>query len=580
MDCLLRYFIRHGKSGKVYQDKTFNGVNLSIGRAADQALFLSDLRVALQHAVISQLKKDRFLIQSKSLFGIWINDRLAQSVVINVGDVVKIGNSLLKVVEPPKDFDLALEIEIMPIGKAVIPHKQQKKIKPPWWRSIRLMSWSLFLGILLFFLAIPMFSVYQEDLYAPHVERLAERFNVDTFEQELSLPFALSQRFWNTGPLSSSHHHIQQDCRVCHDEAFESVTDKNCISCHKETAPHVEPDYFDLPQLQETRCATCHAEHNGKYALVRKDDSLCSDCHKNLQEIVDTELKNASDFGSNHPRLQATLLRVNNENNAFSQERTDDDDEENFIETSNINFSHEYHLSREGLNTIDGIERLWCEDCHQREKGDEKMRPISYQKHCEQCHPLNFTPVDTERKVPHGRIEEILFTLEEYYGNRALVGGYVDFEGDDVPDVVARKRDEFDKDLSAEELHTAMLWAKTKARNMSEELFEFSSCIQCHKVQRIDETPPRWTVSPVRLSQNWYPKAYFTHERHKTTNCGTCHLAEESAESAEILIPSLETCQNCHAGIHSDNRLQSTCVDCHGFHIKSEFRMGNSDDDF
>ncbi len=571
MNCLLRYFLRHGKTGKVYQDKVFNGVNLSIGRAADQTLFLSDLRVALQHAVISQTHKNRFLLQSKSLFGIWVNGRLAQSVVIGTGDEIKIGNSILKVVEPLQDFDLCLEIEIMPAGKTRLPSKQARP-QALWWRSVRGWSWVLFLTVIGFFLLLPLFSVYQQDFYQPYVDQWAEKLNIDTMEQELSLPLMFSQRFWNTGQVASAHYYFQQDCGVCHQNAFEPVTDARCVNCHDQTAPHVEPDFYDLPEIQQTRCAVCHPEHNGKHALVRQDDHLCSQCHQNLQARVDTDLDDASDFGQHHPELRASLLRE--DNGTFHIERLSERQPQ-FVETSHLKFSHETHLDRRGLMTLDGVERLWCEDCHQRDKGEKKTHPIDYQKHCANCHPLNFTPLDNNRLVPHGRVAEVLFTLEEYFGNLALLGGYEDFDGEQVPEVVSGQRDV--EELTAEQLHAAMAWAKQKAESVGEDVFEFSLCINCHTVEKTQEDPPRWEIATVGISQQWYPKAYFNHEQHKSNTCVTCHLAPESPSSEEILMPTLTTCRECHAGITSPNKLQSTCVDCHGFHTQTDHVMAKKD---
>ena len=108
---------------------------------------------------------------------------------------------------------------------------------------------------------------------------------------------------------------------------------------------------------------------------------------------------------------------------------------------------------------------------------------------------------------------------------------------------------------------------------MGEEVFEFSVCIECHKVRQIADNPPRWDVYPVLMSKPWLPKAAFNHDKHITMRCVRCHAAPESNLSSDILLPDLESCRQCHGGIHAADKLQSTCVDCHGFHVATEFSM-------
>jgi hypothetical protein len=81
---------------------------------------------------------------------------------------------------------------------------------------------------------------------------------------------------------------------------------------------------------------------------------------------------------------------------------------------------------------------------------------------------------------------------------------------------------------------------------------------------------------PVRINSRWFPRANFKHDKHLTTNCVSCHLAPESEQSEEILLPDIESCRSCHGGIHSKDKLQSTCVDCHDFHVAKEFTMGKN----
>jgi len=181
-----------------------------------------------------------------------------------------------------------------------------------------------------------------------------------------------------------------------------------------------------------------------------------------------------------------------------------------------------------------------------------------------ECHPLSFEASDVSRTVPHGKVSEIMFQLQEYYGERALKGDY--HSDSNAPAIVKQGRFP-NETLQAEDRMIALDWAHNKAEKVAEEIFEFSLCVECHVVKKEKENPPRWMVAPVRINQKWFPKARFSHLKHLTMNCGSCHLAQESNNSSDILLPDLGLCQSCHQGIHSPDKLQSTCVDCHGFHV-------------
>ena len=65
-------------------------------------------------------------------------------------------------------------------------------------------------------------------------------------------------------------------------------------------------------------------------------------------------------------------------------------------------------------------------------------------------------------------------------------------------------------------------------------------------------------------------------KKHETMECADCHDASKSEDSMDVLIPGIENCRQCHAGTESvTNRLESTCVDCHGFHIADDHPLGN-----
>ncbi len=586
MRCLIRHINHYGRSGRVYKDKLVDKDSLTIGRSVDQDLFLPDLRVALQHAVISELPNGHYLLQARTLSGIRVNERLSQSATLNIGDTLRIGNTDIKVKQIPieshndaPDFMLEVDNHLNQAQHQDSSHEENFKLhNQADSQQIRRWSWWLFSSILILFFAIPWFSVYMGEFYEPKLIALEEWYSEDK-EEYVSLPplpMLISDRFWNSGTVASAHHFFKEDCATCHEKAFEKVTDKACVSCHKKTYHHVDPNFFDLDTLHNSPCASCHEDHNGKRQLVQRDDTLCSQCHGNLKVQIgdDTVLEDASDFEHDHPAFKPTLISYED-----GQEITERDlmlQDVNIREFSNLNFPHAPHVSRKGLETIDGIFRLWCDDCHIHEPGQNHFRPIDFNALCKDCHQLSFEATDPFRVVPHGQSGEVMHVLQEYYATRALEG---DYHGDgDVPDIVAQGRFPGES-LTGEERMIALDWARNKAEEVAADVFEFSLCIECHEVEKVKDDPPRWEIAPVRINQHFLPRAKYNHDKHLTMNCTTCHWAAESEKSSDLLLPTIDSCQECHGGIHAENKLQSTCVDCHGFHVATEFVMGKEEDE-
>ncbi len=580
MLCLITTVLRHGKSGAaVYRDRLVNADTISIGRGVEQAVFLPDVRVALQHAQVRQASGGRFQIDSQSPAGIRVNEQLSQSALLRPGDVIRIGNSIIQVGERD-GFDLVLEVEIKSSPREIEPHIQARAHLQLSSKSLRMRFWSwwLFSLIFLLFLVMPAGHLYLDEELEPWTIYIEENW-LSTEEEYVELPKMpglLTDRFWNSGTLASAHHFFAQDCTTCHVEPFLPVTDDACVRCHDKTHPHTDP-FFNLESLHNTRCAACHADHNGKQALVIRDDKLCSDCHKDLTlQGVDTELGDAQDFGDLHPPFRPTLISF--QDNKEIEKRVSMDEPLKFREQSNLEFPHDVHVSRKGLSTFyheDNV-RLWCDDCHQPEPGSEGFLPVNFEQHCQDCHRLSFEPMEIDRTLPHGKVGEVMHTLQEYYSTRALTGDY--HNDPDAPDIVQMGRFP-DERLEGEERLLALDWARTKSEEVAQEVFEFSVCIECHRVNMLREDPPSWNIEPVRINTDWMRKSRFSHEKHLTMNCVTCHLAPESNNSSEILLPDIQLCQNCHAGVEEhENKLQSTCIDCHGFHVAREFTMGKDNE--
>jgi len=62
-------------------------------------------------------------------------------------------------------------------------------------------------------------------------------------------------------------------------------------------------------------------------------------------------------------------------------------------------------------------------------------------------------------------------------------------------------------------------------------------------------------------------KGRFDHSRHSAPGCVDCHAAPDSDKATDVLLPQIATCQACHGGETAAQRVPSTCVACHDFHL-------------
>lgn len=84
-----------------------------------------------------------------------------------------------------------------------------------------------------------------------------------------------------------------------------------------------------------------------------------------------------------------------------------------------------------------------------------------------------------------------------------------------------------------------------------------------------------WKIMPVHLEEHALNHARFDHAAHATSDCSSCHAAGQSKLSADLLLPELASCRECHGDVGSANQVPSTCTLCHGFHIAEKYSFGD-----
>jgi predicted CXXCH cytochrome family protein len=65
-------------------------------------------------------------------------------------------------------------------------------------------------------------------------------------------------------------------------------------------------------------------------------------------------------------------------------------------------------------------------------------------------------------------------------------------------------------------------------------------------------------ASPLR----WLPRARFDHQPHTMLECQSCHPAAASQAAADVLVPGIQNCQQCHR----PRGVDQGCTECHDYH--------------
>lgn len=381
---------------------------------------------------------------------------------------------------------------------------------------------------------------------------------------------ASGEKIYSSGPLSASHAAFGKKCEVCHagrgGTFRKEVSDRACLTCHDAPAHHSEKVSFT------PSCGSCHLEHKGSLQLANTLDLGCTQCHANLslhlKNTNTTFVTDISGFDAQHPEF--AVLRTGAK------------------DPGKIKLNHVRHLIPK-LAGPNGPVQLDCGDCH-RPSGMEGawpypaqagmtgetpppvkvtarayMAPIRYTDQCAGCHvkDLQFDKRFAD-VVPHDRVEVVQAFLyrkySEYFAShpdalsepispeRILPGKF------NPPPLVPHNREEW---IALQvDLSDRILWGK--------------GCKLCHTILPSDQLTPSALpkITPSNTPVRWLQHAEFDHEAHRLLTCTACHTkSPTSQETADVLIPGIATCRNCHkesGPLHDAARGQ--CSECHSYH--------------
>lgn len=550
------------KNGNIVEqsDSELRLDQIAIGSDNHCDMQLFGQHIAPQHAEVDFPNRDQLRIRCRPQCKVSVDGRTHDEVELNIGQWANFDQHRIAMITTPPGFDAALELQIDHDSQQSLQLRYQQDIELKLPRNRR-NSYLLAGVVLLATLLIPLLGYLQPEAGA-----------------QLRKLGAPSDALWSSGPLSGPHHLLDraEDCNSCHLKGFQQVPDSACINCHKSTHQHLPSDHA-LISGDNMQCESCHKEHNEPATLIVENNSQCTSCHrdslsrseKSISGSKKPDLAPASAFSSaDHPAFQLSLLQQIDDK--WLPIKTAGDQPAK--EASNLKFPHDVHLNADKVHTtIDSnLERgLACVDCHIAAPDGEHFETLGMEQSCAACHLLEFDDSQATRRLPHDSPDVVYTFLKEFFVTQAAQKKGPTPQARRVPAKRAEALCESDDPLVCGER-----WAAAEMDTQ----FNKGGCVDCHEVYTENGS---WQLKPVRLNRDWYPSSHFSHRKHQimpdidenAENCGSCHQAKQSDNSADILIPGIDNCMDCHDD-HSPQSLPLQCIDCHAFHRDALPAMG------
>jgi predicted CXXCH cytochrome family protein len=595
MAFLLRNISRSADGREIVRSSRVNDDLLKVGRDPDCDIRLNDLAVALHHATLELVSATKIGVSAEAGLTVEIDGSVTQFGQINLttGGAVKVGPFLLRIL-PPEIGSEDVPIDIQRAEDDVAEQDDRFDTRRFALQSVlpgkRTISWVLTVLVLAIFLVWPIVSFYQN-------RGSSDRMAMASFHAD---------QMWSSGDLSSAHAALTSNCQACHVQPFQPVQDNACKACHTNVHDHAPlaqmqramPQLAGLRGFQQSirdtfgqttgRCVECHTEHEGPQRMTPTPQQFCADCHTDLRSrLPQTRLGPASDFSAqHHPEFQPLVLtRWDNGQPQYQRVALN----QHPLEMSNLKFPHALHLSATNgvaqAARANGLgQQLECASCHTPTGDGARFQPVDMARNCAACHDLAFDRIGgTLRTLRHGDPAQVIADIRGLY----RAGGPA-FPPELSPGGRARPGD-------ANQIRAAVQFARAQAdtANRGERAIQAiftgdnGTCSECHVVQAPPPGTLNYRIAPVQFTSRYIFHGWFDHRPHQivqrpgerrlegSAGCLSCHNANASSSSSDVMLPNLASCQACHGGERTSLPVPSTCAMCHDYHIPVGGSVGN-----
>ncbi|WP_426170005.1 cytochrome c3 family protein [Sandarakinorhabdus sp. DWP1-3-1] len=593
MTFIVRQVARRADGGDIVRTRSLDAAEITVGRGTDCDIQLADLGIMLRHARLSLLSDGRVAIEATGGIPFEIDGRFVNRADLDVATRPAIAMASHRLTlapgEAPGSVAVTAERVIAASEAADAGAETGIFSLQGTMPGKRAMAWALALLVLTVGLALPLWSMIGREA-PPRAGIVAAASHPAT---------AVGWRpdtVWSSGPLSTAHAGLADNCGACHQKAFVSVTDAACSACHKPaTLPaHAVPDRMTRGRLAATgaatalrqglnlpegRCASCHKEHEGPRGALLVAADFCTDCHAGLSlRLRDTAVADVPDWAG-HPQFRATLVRTPSPTSPrFERVSLAKRPREN----SGLVYPHDIHLSktnsvanmvrRQGLPAADGA--LGCSYCHAPDSDGIGFKPIAMEANCSACHDLAFArDGGVVRTLPHGKPQQVAGIIRDFY----LAQAFSPRAGVQRLAWERRLPGQRAEAVTADLRVTGPGEARQRADAAITGIFSAGGvCADCHAV--IDTGAPdaalRHAIAPVTLTDRYLPKGAFVHKKHRSYGdrtgdaaCTSCHQGTASSRaSADVLLPPVSQCRECHGAATVKTKVAATCATCHAYH--------------
>jgi hypothetical protein len=564
-----------------------SGELLRIGRGALNELRLDDLAVSLTHAEVRRDEQGSYILRDVSQGQtLYLNRLPVKEAVLQQGDIVKIQNYGISVLQPDPSGSLVLSIE----EEAATPVEPFPALMP----RLQLSSG----GWTKWRIAVALLMVLSVGSVLAGVWTQGAVF----------MP----------GDVSVKHSKFSSQCEVCHARVkpvWSFVDDTACQACHRPDI--LPPSHFKQEVALSTPpvCASCHLEHKGQNVLADVSDGKCVQCHADLQAKGETvpDIAAVHGFSTDHPEFAITRSGLGREGVV----RVRLDDTERLKDEAQLKLNHALHLKLE-TDYLDnmGMTPLTCSNCHRMDDEGHNMEPISFQRDCVQCHSgdIELAPILPGRRVTHGRqLDELRRQLDEIFSGeylqahpeeakqpeqlrwipgrrlpgqpqtpqeRYVVGGRTEGEKILLSSKVKKCLKCHVKEDGFQGGGVATGHASTASSSVEADIGVDSSRPAVDVTQGAPssagtEETAKPRIARVNVPVRWLPYSRFDHRAHAAIPelrskgqgnwCVPCHEnAVGSVTSDDVLLPSIALCRTCHV---EPGGAQASCKSCHEFHV-------------
>ena len=575
------------KTGKqIVRDQPLPGDTITLGREGSNVIHIADLAVNPHHATITSTDGRHVRVQASEGLGFDINGRTVDTADIDsaAGAELRFGGHRLTIAREDEKIILLVERidELSQSSKDVDEAKafSLAGVMP----GKRMGAWVFGVLVLLAFLIGPIWA-------------WSSFRNVDERPQGYH-----ADQAWLSGPLSSAHKSLKNDCQSCHVEPFVAVTDKACVGCHTGEHKAMSMAHANAPTAMllaarhppgvgerilagfaktfnkpQGRCVGCHTEHEGAGPMPATPQKFCADCHDGMSaRLIDAGFKStvadAADFGTIHPEFRP-LVRAS----PGAKPVRAMPGKGALVDYDGLKFPHDLHLQATGgvarmaasfRGRYDFGNKLECENCHRVESDGVRVKPVEMERDCAMCHSLAFETVGgVTRTLRHGEPDQVVADLMAYYRStpptRPLQLGGME----------RRRPGNYAEGQVYNIYFREVAVRPNRAEDAVRAVFsKGGACYDCHTIFA-PQAGTGWRVMAVDQTPRFLSKGWFDHDAHKETDCADCHTAARGSKAAtDLLVPGLRQCRDCHVGeggarlVKVETATESPCAMCHEYH--------------